>query len=155
MVEGVTVRTLVDNCERSVGDKRQQLLNEARGEYVCFVDDDDWVDDEYLPAIMAVLPTRPDHVGFRVRFTENGVIRPERVHSLARPDYTLSTWNPLRASLAAQGKFSGGVGEDRRWAAGVMRNGLVLTEVFIDQALYHYRWSAADSIQKGTVRRCT
>ena len=35
-----------DNGEKSIGEKRNELLKEATGEYVCFVDDDDMVDDD-------------------------------------------------------------------------------------------------------------
>lgn len=37
----VEILTLCDNKKRSIGAKRQALLNLAQGEYVCFLDDDD------------------------------------------------------------------------------------------------------------------
>ena len=37
----IEIITLCDNKKRSIGAKRQALLNLAQGEYVCFLDDDD------------------------------------------------------------------------------------------------------------------
>ncbi len=44
---------LVDNKSRTVGEKRDALLRIARGDYVAFVDDDDWISADYVPALVA------------------------------------------------------------------------------------------------------
>lgn len=39
---------LMDNRKRSVGLKRDALLRSARGDFVAFLDDDDWIADDYV-----------------------------------------------------------------------------------------------------------
>ena len=50
---------LLDNRRRSVGSKRNALLDAARGEYVAFIDDDDEVAPDYVQKIYkAIVTTR-------------------------------------------------------------------------------------------------
>lgn len=56
---------LTDNCRRSVGRKRDDLLRVARGDYVAFVDDDDSVSDDYISKILAAIRENPDVITFR------------------------------------------------------------------------------------------
>ena len=51
----VEVLLLFDNKRRSVGEKRQALLDIARGEYVTFIDDDDLVAPGYVSEILSVI----------------------------------------------------------------------------------------------------
>ncbi len=55
-----------DNKEISVGLKRQQLLEDATGEWVVGFDSDDWPAPTYLTDIITALKDNPnvDHVGF-------------------------------------------------------------------------------------------
>jgi glycosyltransferase involved in cell wall biosynthesis len=48
---------LFDNKARTTGAKRNALLDIARGEYVVFIDDDDWV--ELMVAVSFVCTTSP------------------------------------------------------------------------------------------------
>ena len=43
---------LSDNMVRSIGGKRQALVDIARGKFIAFVDDDDWVADDYVQEIL-------------------------------------------------------------------------------------------------------
>lgn len=42
---------LFDNKRRTVGEKRDALLRAARGKYVAFVDDDDWIAPDYVQSL--------------------------------------------------------------------------------------------------------
>lgn len=48
----VEILYLGDNKKRSVGHKRNDLLKLAQGDYICFVDDDDDVSDNYVSSIL-------------------------------------------------------------------------------------------------------
>lgn len=48
----------------SIGEKRNNLLKRAKGDYVCFIDDDDMVPDYYVEEILKAIETGPDCVGF-------------------------------------------------------------------------------------------
>ena len=49
----------VDDKVQSIGAKRNQLLGAARGEYVCFIDDDDMISPTYLYEIFRLLDSKP------------------------------------------------------------------------------------------------
>ena len=51
----VQIIHLSDNREMSTGSKRQHLLWIARGQYSCFVDDDDNVSDDYIALLVEAL----------------------------------------------------------------------------------------------------
>src|SRR5258708_3290267 len=55
---------LLDNKARPVGDKRQALLDIARGDYVAFVDEDDWISDDYVAELLPRCESGPDVVTF-------------------------------------------------------------------------------------------
>lgn len=63
-VEIIAIR---DNRKMTIGAKRNLLLNESCGEYVCFIDDDDWVSDLYMTKIMIATQKKPDAIGFYVK----------------------------------------------------------------------------------------
>ncbi len=64
----------LDNCRRSVGAKRDSLLRIARGDFICFCDDDDWVREDYVEQILNAIESHPgvDVVTFRQHVVYNG-----------------------------------------------------------------------------------
>lgn len=76
ITEPGTVEHLVlyDNRHRSVGLKRQALLDAARGQYIAFVDDDDDVSSNYVEKLIEAIKQRPEaHViTFEQLATYNG-----------------------------------------------------------------------------------
>lgn len=55
-----------------LGDIRQALVEDAKGQYISFVDDDDSVHDNYCTSIYPHLDGINDCVGFRTQITING-----------------------------------------------------------------------------------
>lgn len=51
----VEIIGLFDNKKKTIGEKRQDLLNLAKGEYLVFIDDDDRISDDYISSIMDAL----------------------------------------------------------------------------------------------------
>ena len=49
-----------DNKKRSIGKKRQEMINLSQGEYIVFIDDDDRISDDYVSQIMKKLAENPD-----------------------------------------------------------------------------------------------
>lgn len=60
-----------DNGEMSVGGKRNILIEQAQGEYICFVDDDDSISKNYLNIILQNLTK--DILLFKIEHLINGV----------------------------------------------------------------------------------
>jgi glycosyltransferase involved in cell wall biosynthesis len=68
----VEVITLVDNGELTIGEKRNILKSKARGEYICFVDDDDLLPNYYLKEIVEKLNNGYDLINFYVEHRVDG-----------------------------------------------------------------------------------
>ena len=143
-----------DNLQVGYGEKCQRLVDSSEADYVSFLDDDDWVADDFVPTIAEALEQQPDYVGFRVLFTEDGVPCMPVVHSLQyhgwanTPDglyRDINHFNPIRRELALLGDWTGGNFADRRWAEQLRNLGVVRDEVFIDRELHHYRRSTTDT----------
>jgi len=57
----VEILGFFDNKKRTTGEKRQDLLQLAKGEYIVFIDDDDRISDDYIQSIMdALVKDAPD-----------------------------------------------------------------------------------------------
>jgi len=152
--QGKPVEVIVacDNKEISIGKKRQNLLEAATGEHVVYVDDDDWIADDYVDSILAALSTNPDCVGFKIECHMNGG-RPQ----LASASLKYKQWDdnkdgfrfvrspyqktPVRRSIALLVGFPDlRYAEDKVYSAGLVRH--LKTEVFINKVLYIYRFRA-------------
>ena len=152
LVPGVGVLVYRDNREQLYGPKCQRLYDASQADYVSMLDDDDWVSDDYIPAVMEALKERPDYVGYKILYTEFGVAAdPDhplpQVRRLVRHPGALYRdichKNPLRRDLAIQAPWEGDGGADITWAFALRQLGIVKTEVFIDRELYHYRSTGA------------
>jgi glycosyltransferase involved in cell wall biosynthesis len=64
---------LSDNRARSIGAKRQALVNIARSKYIAFVDDDDNVSGDYVERLLAAAETGADVITFKQRAIYNGI----------------------------------------------------------------------------------
>jgi hypothetical protein len=145
-----------DNLSVPYGDKTRALLEASSANYVSCVDDDDLLLPGSVSRIMAALRTRPDYVGFRVKWTKDGEDRIAIEHSLRHAGWSdspdllcrdLSEKNPVRRELALLGTWSGGYEAERRWAEGVRASGKCVTEAWIPEEVYWYRESSADTFK--------
>lgn len=149
--DDVEILLFLDNKKRSVGMKRQALLDLANGEYVVWCDDDDDVSYDYVPSIIAAISSKPDVVVWPFLVTINGgnegIVLPSIAHMnkpipeyeppvTYRPPHHLCAW---RRQIALKGKFPDKQhGEDFEWARQVWP--YVKTQSEIPKRLYHYRW---------------
>jgi hypothetical protein len=165
--EGVNVLTYFDNGETDLAVKRQALLDAVTSDYVCFVDDDDLVSDDYVTSILAAMTSGPDYVGFEVGVWKNGRRYGLSDHSLRHGAWSrdgdvylrdITHLNPMRTTIAKTGDFTltgRGGAEDRAWVDQIRAGGLLQTEVVIDRVLYHYLWVPDGSAWKRPDDRIT
>ncbi len=148
LAPGVGVRVYRDNLEAQYGDKCQALLDSSKADYVSFIDDDDWIEPDFVKTIMQALRKKPDYVGFNVKFTENGAPQMPVYHSLQwngwmnNPEALyrdIVHFNPIRRDLAVLSKWEGGAAADVHWADGLRNLQCVKNEVYIEREMYHYR----------------
>lgn len=146
----VEVVVFWNNFERQIGKLRQMMLEDARGEYVNFIDDDDLVSEDYVETILPLLDG-VDYIGFKVAFYENGqknslpVIHSmtcESWHETGEGFYRRAVHtNPIKKELALQGRYdlsdyTKGIPEERVYHDNV--SPLLKTEHFIDKELHIY-----------------
>ena len=103
----VQILYLGDNKSMTVGEKRNMILSIAKGRYVCFIDDDDLVTDDYIESIFKAMEVDPDVITFNVEKTISGkdkklhkyyyqngrsvYLSPDRSHYKMLPNH-LSVW---------------------------------------------------------------
>jgi glycosyltransferase involved in cell wall biosynthesis len=135
----------IDNGEMTIGEKRNKLLLLAQGEYVCFVDDDDDISDDYIESIMDALETKPDCVGIE------GILKCQAGDLIFRHSIQFQCWytgsdafyrtpnhlNPVKRKVALNVCFpSKNFGEDQHYSDGIKRQ--LKTEKYIDHPIYFY-----------------
>jgi len=151
---GFGVRLLRDNLERPMVDshvKRQELLESSAADYVCSLDDDDWVAPDYVSAIMEALEQEPDYVGFLVNVMRDGKQWRTATHSLEHGRHEtvdslyirdITHLNPMRREVALLASWRDVIDDD--WAAKIRDTGRLRTQVMIDRYLYLYRADTTD-----------
>lgn len=145
------VEILVNSKTGDVGTKRQWCLDNASGEYISFVDDDDLVAHDFIDSIYPLLDR--DYVGFQVQSYRDGEKNKPTYHSLRYDEWSedekgwyrnVSHLNPIRTELARDGVFEGEYGEDKRWADSVDPK----TEHYINRPMYFYFYSDKHSLTR-------
>lgn len=136
----VTVEALWNHGEHPLGLIRQELLEHASAQYVCFVDDDDMVAGNYVAAILPLLDG-VDYVGFNVVVSAGPTAGAVGRHRLRRDYWDKGPGgyhlNPVRRELALRGTFpSGDYSEDHAWGLQVRPH--VRTERYLDEVMYFY-----------------
>jgi len=133
-----------------IGKKRNDLIQNSKAEYVCFLDDDDWVDPNYVYIQHYGACQGKDTVELRGIYTTNGHNPTPFIHSVRynryfgksgcyyRPPNHL---NAIRRELITDFKFPEiSFGEDTDWAMRICEAGILKTETKILQPIYHYRY---------------
>lgn len=158
--EGKPVEILVacDAKQISIGKKRQNLLEQATGDYIAYIDDDDWIAPTYVDDILKALESNPDCVGFKITCTTNGQNQQSAIASMRYPTWrenvdgyahARSTYHktPHKRELGLKVGFHDiRYGEDRPYSMKLMQ--YVKTESFIDKVLYFYRYRTESFMTK-------
>jgi hypothetical protein len=139
-----------DNRLMKVGDKRNSLINNAKGKYVCFIDDDDDVSDDYISVLIKGCNENKDCVGMVGQITINGQSPKQFVHSLRYNEYfekdnvyyrPPNHLNPIKKNIAKQFMFDKiNYGEDTDWAMRICKSKILKTESFFDKPIYFYKF---------------
>lgn len=132
----------------SIGMRRNELMTRAAGDYICFIDDDDRIADNYIELIMAGIATSPDCCSLNGVITTDGKDPKPFKHSIDyasmyerdgvyyRPPNHLNT---VRASIAKQMTFPDWQrSEDSNYCFQLQASGLLKVEYKIEPVLYYY-----------------
>lgn len=143
----VEVLGLFDNKKRSIGAKRDALVQSSKGEYVAFVDDDDNVTDDYIVKLLQAAGERPDVITFKQKSIINGeeAIVDFDLHYKKNEPFVPNTTikrRPFhvcafRGDIARRYHFPDEMyGEDWGWCKQVLRD--VKTQTKIDKIIHYY-----------------
>lgn len=153
----VEVLVLMDNRQRSIGLKRNALLDIAHGKYVAFCDDDDSVSEDYCATLCDMAKVDVDvlcfrqlarwdgeesTIEFRINHSVRGIFRPGGVTK--RFPWHICAW---RRSLAQQCCFTDKMfGEDLDWV--LQAEELAQTEAYSPKTLHFYTHREGSSLAK-------
>ncbi len=148
----VEVLMLLDNKQRSIGKKREALVQISKGDWIAFVDDDDDVSEDYVSSIMqhATRNNLGKVIVFETLVTLDslpGVICQHGMEfeneDYSRQGFKRKPWHmhAMPGSFARRCEFPDtNYGEDWPWCEMVL--GYVYDQVKIDKVLYHYRFNS-------------
>lgn len=146
----VEVIALSDSKTLSVGKKRNVLKDLASGEYICFIDDDDSIADNYIESILDAIKSTPDVVTFKGNYYENGVKKANFYIStlkgnLNAEDYFYRLPNhlcPVKNEIAKKCDFTDkNFGEDSDYSKEINR--YICNEFHINSYLYNYDFNSS------------
>lgn len=135
-----------DNGEKSIGQKRNELLESSKGDYVVFIDDDDMISPFYVFGILQAIQSKPDCCGLEGIITQRNIGPKKFVHSLKYEDWfekddiyyrCPNHLNPIKREIALDAKFP-----DKSWQEdkdfSERLKGKLKTEVYISGPIYYY-----------------
>lgn len=150
----VEIVGLFDNKLRKIGEKRQDLLNLAKGEYLVFIDDDDRVAPDYIVSVIDAIYGNPtaDCIVYDCIWTQNGET-PRLCKYGIEYDYWLSAdkknWTGLpahtmvyKSSIAKKHLYDHiNYQEDVNWVRRASKD--IKNQVRINKVLYYYDYNLA------------
>jgi glycosyltransferase involved in cell wall biosynthesis len=148
----IEIITEIDNGENSVGKKRNNVIDKAKGEYLCFIDDDDMITEIYILKTLKALETKPDVVelvGFlpkyNLPFIHNlncgGHFKKDGIQ-FRTPNHL----NTVKTEIARKVRFPEiSHGEDQDYSHRLWNSGLMKTESLIGERMYIYQFNPATS----------
>ena len=163
IMQRVEIIVNADNGEKSVGQKRNEILDASSAKFICFVDDDDKISKDYLKWIVRCINQNRnlDSIGFTGRYYINNMFAMYFKHANTyggnfrgsdgiqyRPCNHL---NPVRTAIARKiGFVDKNHGEDSDYSDRLLLSGLIKNEMIIQTGdntpvLYHYYFSEEQS----------
>jgi glycosyltransferase involved in cell wall biosynthesis len=155
LTDEVEVLVDLDNGEKSIGEKRNFLLEKAEGEYITFIDDDDTVPNYYVSEILEGIKENPDVIGIHLIMDSDGKRAERTYHSLKYQNWYQEVdvdnfnrqkyyrnpnhLNPVKREIALKVKFPNiNNGEDRAYSMNILP--LLQKEYYIPIPMYFYEY---------------
>lgn len=155
----VEVLCLEDTGECTSGYKREALLARATGDYVCFVDDDDWVRGDYVETMLEGISHYPDVVTIEVdvlmfrdsiRRDEHWSLRLSATDDRARGIMSANHLCAWRRDIAGRVAWHPQLGyaDDQLWYKPLVMASRSLTERHVDKPVYRRRYDPATTVNQ-------
>lgn len=137
-----------DNGSMLIGDKRNLLLKNSNSKYVCFIDDDDDVSDDYVSKILNCIGKDPDCCSLEGIVTVDGKNSKTFIHSLKYDRWfekngiyyrNPNHLNAIKRDICLKVGFSSkSHGEDRDFSMAILP--YLKTEEYISGPIYYYKY---------------
>jgi len=137
---------LPDSGQRTIGEKRNALLEAAVGDYIAFIDDDDMISPDYIEKVMTALEADPDCASLTGLIYDGSPSPRTFIHSIEYEgwysrdgvDYRYPNHlNAVRRKYAEKVGFPEiSHGEDRAYSDRIQK--YLKKESKIDGVIYHY-----------------
>jgi hypothetical protein len=146
----VQILTNVDNREKSVGQKRNELVDQSEGKYSCFIDDDDGVDQDYFVETEKALNAfeGTDCLSLTGIYYKDGIQQKHFYHSMRHKEYAEDENGYYRPPNHLNVILTGHIkqirfphknhGEDTDFCMRLSRSNIIQKEVFVKKPLYFY-----------------
>ncbi len=145
----------LDNFEKSIGEKRNNLLERAKNKYSIFIDSDDNVSNNFLQDIIQVIDSEPDTITFKSLQTDNNQIynfslqhkefkRSDVVKNGKREMFwPVGHISLIKTEIAKQIKFQHcNYREDIMQSEELLKSGLLKTEIHFNEIMYYYNFNS-------------
>lgn len=153
----IEILILDDDGTRTVGDKRNEVLDKANGKYISFIDDDDLISENYILKIFNKLNKEIyDGIGFWGLYyiSENPImlfnhanINNGHFKKDGKQYRPLNHLNPVRTKIAKSIRFPNkNYAEDSDYCDRLLESGLIKSEYNFDEVMYHYLWSPSETL---------
>lgn len=149
-----------DNKEKSIGMKREALLQSAQGKYVSFIDDDDEITDAYVEDVWQMIQNNQHVMRLRGQignytFTHSLAISLSEPMAkegvFVRPPNHL---NPMMTDIAKLVHFQDATkGEDLDWTLRLAKSGFLAHEYTSDPSRIHYIYNVRFAVHEETLLR--
>ena len=142
-----------DNKEISIGKKRDILIQRASGKYMVMIDDDDWINNNYVSLVLAALEKQPDCIGYVEKIQHSNQLSciSNRFNDWGNKidgyDYVRTPFFkvPIRTDFCKKiGCQDIRYTEDHDFARRLKSSGLIKREKFIHSEMYIYRYTHQD-----------
>lgn len=146
----VELLVFLDNRQRTIGEKRDALVQISRGKFVAFCDDDDDVADDYIKELIEAVNSASDEISV-ITFDQLAVVNgvsaicsfslAHRNEAFAQPRFTRNAWHVCawRGEMARKIRFpASNYGEDWAWAKHLVID--ATGEIHLPLVLHTYRY---------------
>jgi glycosyltransferase involved in cell wall biosynthesis len=142
----IEILTNIDNKEKSTGTKRNELLLQATGKYIIFIDDDDWPEPCYIAELLTACNSDADCFAMNGYITTNGANRIDWALSKDYENHGTKFYyrktnhiTGVKREIALQVGFPDKSNAEDKWYSDRV-SPLCKTEYKILPIMYHYRF---------------
>lgn len=135
---------------KSIGEKRQGLMERARGEYFVFIDDDDWISADYIFEILKGCKSGVDCIGITGWYYVDGAYQKPFIHNISYTEYSEDEkayyrppnhLNPIKREIGHKFQFKNkNHGEDTDWAMEICKSEVLKSCYNIETVMYFYKF---------------